>query len=374
MRKTKATKTKSNTNYWDRVYVITGEPQSCQFAIPAVIEQSGAPGIRRYHKDAKASVLRTAFSAFTIADKPDAVMLINPSSEQLKVCQEAIEEGPFLPPALIVFSPGDIDGRLTFYKSANKLKRVYSYDYVQKTQKSAFMKYLDEWQAGTGIKLKPDAREWLYSNAPTASAKIAQGTLGKRDTEVIDLEWLESELEKVAIVRQSEKGDALLEDVQDLCVFDQISDIWEFVEAAVAGRSADVFKMLDKMTKGSDATGALHLLLSQLKFLINLKSTPGDNEHVLASMMSLDKYVGKYLLPDWSELLEKPATTAVNPWRVRKALDSTQEISLDSLTAQYQAVAFAIKDLRFGFPPDILMPYLVLALSGRIRYEACLTG
>ena len=98
------------------------------------------------------------------------------------------------------------------------------------------------------------------------------------------------------------------------------------------------------------------------------------SEYDIAANISLSKYLNKYLLTDWQDLEQTFETPAINPWRVKKACESTPKWSMEQLCRQYTASVYAYKDLRFAVPEDILLPYLMMALAGKIEYKEPITN
>jgi len=364
---------------WSNVYIISGEPQLCKMALSELLETLGNPGVKRYQKDDKVDNLNSSFGSFSFNAIPDAIIVTNPKAEMLKVCQQAVENGPFKVSALIIYNPGDsLDGRLSFVSAANKNKRIYHYDFLESSNKSSVLKYIKDWESGTGVHFTEDARSWLVNNAPTTIGKVKTQT-GKKDVEVFDLELLENELDKPYVIRVDTGEKININDVQELCTFEQNHDVWKFISASIDGRVTEAYQEIERMLESQDIKSAIALLMSQLKFLIGLKSL-GDkylataSEYDIAANISISKYLNKYLDSDWQDLEQTFDAPAINPWRVKKACESTPKWSMEQLCRQYAAATYAYKDLRFGVPEDILLPYLMMALAGKIEYKEPITN
>lgn len=376
---TKPKKPTTKSDAWANVYIISGEPQLCKMALSELLETLGNPGVKRYQKGDKVDNLQSSFSSFSFNEVPDAIIVTNPNAEMLKVCQKAVDSGPFKVSALIVYNPGDsLDGRLSFVSAANKNKRIYHYDFLESTNKSSILKYVKDWESGTGVFMTDEARQWLVNNAPTTTGKVKTQT-GKKDVEVFDLELLENELDKPYIIRVDTNEKITIDDIQELCTFEQNHDVWKFISASIDGRVKEAYLEIERMLESQDIKSAIALLMSQLKFLIGLKSL-GDkylataSEYDIAANISLSKYLNKYLLADWQDLEQTFEPPAINPWRVKKACESTPKWSMEQLCRQYTASVYAYKDLRFGVPEDILLPYLMMALAGKIEYKEPITN
>lgn len=375
----KQKKQTKNSASWESVYVISGEPQLCKMALSELLETLGNPGVKRYQKDDKIENLTSSFNSFSFNSIPDAIIITNPKAEMLKVCQKAVEDGPFKVSALIVYNPGDsLDGRLSFVSAANKNKCIYHYDFLESSNQSSILKYIKDWESGTGVFMTDEARRWLASNAPTTIGKVKTQN-GKKDVEVFDLEFLENELDKPYIMRVDTSEKITLCDIQEFCTFEQNHDVWKFISSSIDGKITEAYHEIEQMLESQDVKTAIALLMSQLKFLIGLKSL-GDkylstsNEYEIAANISISKYLNRYLLMDWQDLEQTFEAPAVNPWRVKKACESLPKWSMDKLCKQYAAAAYAYKDLRFGVPEDILLPYLMMALDGKIEYKEPITN
>jgi DNA polymerase III delta subunit len=373
------TKPKTKNNNWDKVYIISGEPQLCKMALAEVFDKISNPGIKRYYKDDDAKKLASSFNSFSFNASPDAIVVNNPKAEMLKVCQSAVENGPFNVSALIIFNPGDyMDGRLSFVTAANKNKRTYHYDCLETVSRVALTAYIKDWESGTGVNMTDEARKWLIANAPTTTGKV-KTQAGKKEAEVFDLELMESELDKPYIMRVDTGQKITIDDLQELCTFEQGHDVWAFIAASIDGRVDEAYREIGRMLESQDIKSAIALLMSQLKFLIGLKSL-GDkylsssSDYEIAAKISLSPYLNYYLTEDWVPLETPSIAPAINPWRVKKACESTPKWSLEQLCRQYTAAAYAYKDLRFGVPGDILLPYLMMALSGKIEYREPITS
>ena len=181
---TKSKKPTTKSDAWANVYIISGEPQLCKMALSELLVTLGNPGVKRYQKGDKVENLQSSFSSFSFNEVPDAIIVTNPNAEMLKVCHKAVDSGPFKVSALIVYNPGDsLDGRLSFVSTANKNKRIYHYDFFESTNKSLILKYVKDWESGTGVFMTDEARQWLVNNAPTTTGKVKTQT-GKKDGEV----------------------------------------------------------------------------------------------------------------------------------------------------------------------------------------------
>jgi DNA polymerase III delta subunit len=344
-----------------------------------VLSNCGNPNTNRYSKNDKLEHICSSFSSFSFNDVKDAIIISHPNAEVLKACQNYVDNGPFKVSCLIIYNPGDfLDGRLAFVSKANKNKRIYHYDFIESSSSSLILKYIKDWEHGTGVKMTDEARNWLVKNAPKTTGKIKNQT-GKKDVEVFDLELLENELDKPYIMKVDTNSSITLEDVQSFCAFNQSHDVWAFISHSVNGRIAEAYSEIEKMLETQDVKSAIALLMSQLKFLIGLKSL-GNNylltasEYEIASNLSISKHLNQYLSQDWLDLDKTFEAPVINPWRVKKACETVTKCSMDTLCKQYIAAVYAYKDLRFGLAEDILLPYLMLALSGKIEYKEPITN
>jgi hypothetical protein len=348
-------------------------------ALDELLEQLGNPNIKRYQKDDKPEHVKSSFSSFSFNDIPDAIIISNPKADVLKCCQDAVENGPFNVSALIIYHPGDyMDGRLSFVSTANKNKRTYHYDFIESSDKSAILSYIKEWELGTGVAIEDNAKKWLAHNAPKTIGKI-KTQFGKKDVSVFDLQLLENELDKPYILRLDTNQKITLNDVQELCQFEEDYDMWVFISNAIDGKVYEAYNELDKILELQDVKSTIALLMSQLKFLINIKSLEEtnmltSNPHDIAEKISLDKYLNKYLFEGWQEGQKKIEAPAVNPWRAKKASESLSKWSMSQLCSQYISTTCAYKDLRFGVHENILLPYLMLALIGKVEYKEPITN
>lgn len=375
--KPKTTATKNNA-CWDKVFVICGEPQLCKMALSEALGSLDNPGVKRYQRDDKPENVRASLNSFSLSGKPDAIIVYSPKADMLKVCQEAVESG-FTASGLIIYNPGDsLDGRLSFTTASNKNKRVYHFDFIEFNNRIELTKYIKEWESGTGVYMTDEARRWLIDNAPTTSGKIKTNS-GKKDAEVYNLELLENELDKPYVLHNDSQSKITLDDLKELCNFTQGHDVWAFIASAIAGDIDKAYYEIGRMMESHDVKTALALLMSQLKFLIGLKSLSSKylataSEYDIAATLSLAPHLNRYLDENWMEREQRVEAPTVNPWRVKKACESSRNWSLEQLCKQYTATVYAYKDLRFGVPEDILIPYLMLALSGKIEYLEPITS
>ena len=367
-----AKKSKTATlDSWDRVYVFGGEAWQVRAGVSAAIEAAEASGVTRFNREASPKLIFESLTRYQFDDPAEAITLINPNADQLKACTEAIVAGRVTSSALIVYTPGDsLDGRSSFALNANKQKRVWTYSHIEAGDTHELRQHMKDWQDSTECKLDSASLDWLLKNAPTMSVKV-KATGGKKDTEAYDLETLESELDKVLVVRDHENIKVTLNDLQQLCEFEQSSDIWSFIRHAVQGNGIEILKHLTQLDVSKTDQGALWLLASQLGLVISIKSlleSGCSDPDRIAQMATSESYVGKYFMPGWKEAEVKPVTP-LNPWRVRKAIESIEGATSQQLSSRYGAVINAIRDLRIGLSPDVVVPYLTWALAGTADYS-----
>ena len=370
------TATKSDAGLWDRLHIIGGDPCLCRLFLQGIIEDLGNPGRRRFDRSDSVRALKDAMIAFSFDDLADMIIISDPSADQLRTCQESIENGTLTASALVIVTPGDaIDGRASLSQQAQKRGRVTYLPPIEAGERAQLMDHLVEWESGTGQSLTDEARRWIIQNAPTQIAKV-KGHGGKRDTEVYDLQWMENELDKVISVKTLEPGPISISDLQELVRFEQGVDIWQFIDAATDGNAAQSLSMLYTLSATQGVQGALILLASQLEFLLAvrcLQDRQVRSSDEIARQMSIQPYLGRYLLQDWSEARDLPEPAAPNPWRVRKATEKALP-QADRLSGNYQATISAIRDLRSGLDERIVFPYLALCLAGKNQYAEPLSG
>ena len=357
---------------WSKVFVFSGEPLQVQMGVDAAIKSVETPPVTRFTKDDSPKTIFSTLTKFQLEEPSDIVWLNFPTADQLKTCMEVLEAQSITASILIISTPGDsLDGRSAFAMAANKNKRVWMFEYIQAGDSHALEAHLKDWEKGMEMKINPDAKSWLVKKAPTYAVKIKTAT-GKKEAEAYDLLDLEAELEKIAIVRQYEGGSISLDDVVNFCFFNYAQDVWGFVAAATVGDKALIMRHLDQMDVGKTDQGSLWLLISQLGFLISVRSLMDlgiQDTFELQRLIPSDRYIGRYLLPDWTEAEARPAAT-VNPYRIQKAMESVYGITSAQLGAKYAAVMSGIRDLRAGLHPEIVIPYLTLALAGSIDYSS----
>ena len=373
----KSTKTKINKSpLWDRLHVIGGDPCLCRLFLQGVIEDAGNPTKRYYDKLDGIGTLRGALTAFAFNDVPDAIVLSNPTAEQLKLCQQTIEEETLTASALVILTLGDtLDGRSAFAQQAQKRKRVSYLDPLEKGERKQLSDHIGEWESGTDQKLDSDAKLWLIENAPTQIVKVKSQS-GKRDCEVYDLQSMENELDKIIAIKALNPGAITKSELIDIVRFEQEVDIWKFIDTAINGDTAEMLKMLYVIADSQGEQGALVLLYSQLEFLLGVRCLMDEgisSADTISSRMTLQPYLGRYLLENWSELESIPEPSPPNVWRIRKSMEKTLP-NATILSRNYQFVIAAIRDLRSGLSQKIVFPYLSFALSGKADYTEPLIG
>jgi DNA polymerase III delta subunit len=373
----KVTKKKiNNSPLWNRLHVVGGDPCLCRLFLQGIIEDAGNPTKRYYDKLDGIGTLRNALSAFAFGDVPDAIVINNPTADQLKLCQQVIEEETLTASALVILTLGDtLDGRSAFTQQAQKRKRITYLDPIEKGERKLLIDHIGEWELGTEQKLDSEARTWLIENAPTQIVKVKSQS-GKRDCEVYDLQSMENELDKIIAVKELTPGPITKAELIQLVHFEREVDIWKFIDTAISGDTAEMLKMLYVISESQGEQGALVLLYSQLEFLLGVRCLMDENiksADVISSRMTLQPYIGRYLLEDWSELENAPEPAPPNAWRIRKSMEKPlPEATI--LSRNYQFVISAIRDLRSGLTQKIVFPYLAFALSGKADYTEPLIG
>lgn len=364
-----AKKTKTNSSLWEKVHVVGGDPCLCRLYVAGIVEDIGRPSTRRYDRG---GAVKTGLTGFVFSEPADAVIITDPSAEQLKLCQSVIEDGTLTASALIIVTPGDVlDARMGFAQQAKKHKRSLYLDPIDAGDKPAVRSHVKDWAESTGTAVEAPAIAWITDNAPTRVMKVKTDK-GKRDSEVYDLDWLENELDKAAAVSCHQNSAVSLQVAQAVMRFDQGLDTWRFVE--YASKTSDpgaLLTMFHRLSTSNSSQGAMMVLLSQIEFLIGVRGLLDrgvSNADDIAERMSLDRYIGRYLSQEWEDIGDIPEPTPVNSWRVRKAIESGVP-AMARLSSQFQAIVASIRDLRSGLPEDIIYPYLSLALTGKASYS-----
>jgi len=339
----------------------------------SIIQESGAKSKVRLDKNDSCSDLRTHLTASNFFEEIPAVWINNPSANQIKVIAEIINDNLLTVPALVISTPGDsLDGRMGFTTAANKAKRIMYCPFIIAGDRNGLKSHLMEWQSGVGVTIENDALLYLLNNAPTSIQKIKSGST-KKDQEIYDLDVLESELDKLICLCKYEKSKITVDYVKNICKFDHSKDVWSFISTCNSGNSSSIYRFLHSMLYEKSSESSLWLLLSQIEFLIDVKthldcgiSNPND----IVDKLSEANTYGKYLDNNWEPIpLENlPKVNIVNTYRVIKAIESCNETNINKLTGQYQAVLNALMDLRNGISTEIVYPYLALALSSAKIY------
>lgn len=362
-------KTKSvvNTKNWEKVWVIGGEPCLVHLSLSHLLDASER--IKRYYKGDDVSGL---YSVLNIrSPKRPTVVLYEPNAEMLKTCLSVVESNYMAVKALIVVVQGDnIDGRISFYSKASKNNRLTNYPYIETSDRQTFLKFLSGWESDMGIKISGEAKKWLLDNAPTVSVKIKASN---KNVDAYDLETLHSELIKFSALYKGEEGISL-SDIREFCEFEQTSDIWLFISSVITGDYVTAFTVMDSVVAEHGINSLLWLLNSQIAFLIQIKDlliNGVTDPTEIQNKLNYKRYLNKYTDVDCNELsaVNEPA---INPWRIRKAIDTLRNsfCTMSRLSLQQNHIANAITDLRFGFPEDILLSYVILSLCGVTIYPS----
>jgi hypothetical protein len=355
---------KTDKPMWDKVWVISGEPCMSRLSLQALLEDNGIKNTKRFYKDSDLKSLHSTLTTFSLKQN-QAIIINDPNAAMLRICLDLIESGCITVKMLIVFIVGDnIDGRMAFFTRAAKNKRVINLPYIMAKDSISLIKHLKNWELGAEIKLSSEATKWLVDNAPIEIAKIKDKT-GKKDTEVYDLVWMESELDKIAILCKKENRNMEVNDLVTFCDFTQVIDIWDFIKCTIDGNFKQSHNLIYKLLNDQPLNSVLWLLYSQLIFLIQLKQLVdiyGTDTNVLMSKMNYKEYLNKYFNDNWEEVTEITEPT-INFWRIKKAVESMTNWELDNIVKQYNAVTNAILDLRSSGKEDIVIAYLLLAMS-----------
>jgi DNA polymerase III delta subunit len=355
---------------WDKVWVISGEPCMARLSLNSLIEENGIKKTKRFYKDSDIKFLRSSLTTFSMI-KDLAIIVYDPNAEMLRICQEAVENNCVAVKMLIVATIGDsLDGRASFAVKAKKNSRIMDFSYIEAKDTIMLGRHIKNWEQGSEVTINPQALKWIYSNAPITIAKV-KGEGGKKDAEVYDLGLLEAELDKITYLCNYEGRNMELSDVQTYCDFNQVADVWDFIRLALNGDYKQSRNLLDKLLDQQGLNSALWLLYSQLCFLIQLKhfvNEYGDSVDGLVNKMTYKQYLGKYYDDNWQEC-EPVNEPTVNFWRIKMAVQSSNNWTVENLVTQYNAVTNAILDMRASGSEDIVIPYLLLSLSGKANYS-----
>lgn len=356
---------------WDKVWVLGGEPCVCRLTLESILEDNNITQKRRFTKDDKIEDIKIKISNMSILQASLAIIIYDPNAEILKMCLELIEANKIAPRMLVIVTLGDtLDARSSFATKAQKNNRAFIMSYVEAGNTNGLMNYLSEWETGTGVGITFEAKKWMLLNAPIGVAKVKTAT-GKKDTEVYELEKIENDLNKLMALCRLENRAIDVKDFIDNCDYNQVADVWEFIKCSIGGNAQKSFDMVYKMIEQQGASSLLWLLNSQLAFLIQLKQLIKQgciSSSTLCEKMSYERYLGVYLDNNWGDMPEcnKPN---INIWRVKKAMESCANWKLETLVSQQQAVTNALLDLYSSAPEDIIVPFLILSLSGYTKYD-----
>lgn len=300
------------------------------------------------------------------------VVIYDPSAEQMRTIESFLDAEVMTASALVIATLGDLpDGRSKFIQKAEKQKRVFFMSPIEYKDTKSLKSHLLEWAEDAQVSFDKDAINWILSNAPACVGKIKSPS-GKKDCEVYDLQSIENELEKIKVINSLGNYKICVADLEKYVRFDYYIDIWSFINVAISNGSnaGDALKMIQIIANSQGTQAALILLASQIEFLLCIKSLQNRNiqkAEAIAEFMSMDSYLGRYLLPDWTEINEIPTLPKPNAWRIRKAIESPIP-STERLSLLYQSVLSAIRDLRSGLDERIVLPYLALCLGGHNSY------
>jgi DNA polymerase III delta subunit len=354
--------------------VIEGDPCLARFALDMVTEEAGgAYRVRLGAEDAK--TLRATLTAFNLFDAAPTYVVFEPNADMATRLLEIIESGKMTASALIILAgETGLDGRTALARSAKKNKRVMRMEPLASDDARGLTEHLKGWQEEARVVLDAASVSYIRANRPLRSVRGAKAG----DPQVIDLDALESELAKVAVVARAERAGATPDLIAQLCDFDSApSDVWSFVRAATSGQTRRALALLDEMAVAKDNLGPLWLLLSQLEFLISVESVRAARKGALpdqvAAILSENPFAGRFALPSGEMPTRTAKAKAVNSWRIKKALEEGVA-DLDRLSASYRAVVNAVRDIRSDVPANVVTLKLALALAGSSRYDAPLSA
>ena len=372
MLKMKNQKINSHNKQWEKVYVVCGDPLLSRLFIQGIQEDLNTPSKRTFDKGDSPKSIVNALKAFVMFDTPDMVVIYDPSAEQMRTIESFLDAEVMTASALVIATLGDLpDGRSKFIQKAEKCKRVFFMSPIEYKDTKTLRAHLLEWAEDAQVSFDKDAINWVLSNAPACVGKIKSSS-GKKDCEVYDLQSIENELEKIKVINSLGNYKICVADLEKYVRFDYYIDIWSFINVAISNGSnaGDALKMIQIIANSQGTQAALILLASQIEFLLCIKSLQNRNiqkAEAIAEFMSMDSYLGRYLLPDWTEINEIPTLPKPNAWRIRKAIESPIP-STERLSLLYQSVLSAIRDLRSGLDERIVLPYLALCLGGHNSY------
>jgi hypothetical protein len=350
----------------ERLHIFEGEPYRIRGAVHQLVKSLDGRVLRFDRGETSAADLESMVAAvrgFSFG-KPNVIVLQRPTADQGKAMVETLEKNMARCAAIVFTYEGEYaDGRLGFVSAANKAGRLKTFDYVQEGDRQTLLRYLMEWKKGTGAKLTASGADWLVKNVPVLTAPV-KSDKGKRDAQVYDIGLMFSELIKIgswAIPQNHDIGPAELDEMSS---FSKTFDVWAFCDGAMSGNATVLLEQVRRMNEQVKAGPwqSFKILQGQFALAESVQGLMAKNVHDAFEMQKrLDS--GAYAAKFWhagEDVVEKPAP--INPYRIKKCIEACSGKPKGHFADRLEWIDSAQLDLRRGFPEDLIVDRLMIAL------------
>lgn len=307
--------------------------------------------------------------------RPALPLLVEaPTAPLLAVLDECFAAGTVAVPLVIVHTPDSwLDGRTRFAKTAEKAGRVeYLGPIPYDPQGRPLLLELDRLEKEEGVCFDQEARRAVVRTAPV---RLTRARGAQREIEAYDFDCFDREIGKLLPLAHLEKRPLTGSDIVHHCHFQHDEQIWGLIDAIVQGNGQECLHFLEEFLIGAAQHNLLSLALGQLVLLSRLSEMWAvglrSADQIAAELSDGERYRGKFLRQGWLDPAEAEgvAAAAINPWRVRKALETRRLWDTPLLLSRTKAVLNAIRDLRGGGTDTLVRQWLSAAVEGGADYS-----
>lgn len=345
---------------WSRVYVIEGETTGCHLILDELKNTLKSKVL--YVSDVE--LLKSTCQAFQFGSTGTIVVVQSPKSEMMPVLLDIANSGNSRCTALVLYYPGSYaDKRTSFVSEAHKRNRCYECTYHIVNEPESLRAHLSDWESRSGVKIAVKAKPWLVENAPVKKVDV-RGAKGSKEELVYDIPSLESDLNKLACLAESEGRDILSVDDLRLGIYtSSVDNQWDYCDAFIIGDE----KILNMELPDMNYVGVTRMLASQCQFAAQVKSygdrSINDSDTVAMCIGGANTASQYTFLGGTSEGYKK-----AHPFRIKMAARKLKNVSLQRIISLIELCDTATKDMLSGQMHSTVYQMMILASLNQIQY------
>lgn len=270
--------------------------------------------------------------SFSPLRKPKNYLLIDPTADNIKTLEYLSKNIHADSNLFLIYETSSPDFRNKYLNSIKKADNYHNFESIRPFETSKLKSFLNNFP-----KLDTDSKQYLTENPPLIT-KTVRIDGEKKEVNVINLNLIEN----FAIHQEIEFISAKEYFTEDFF------EIWEFLDAMIAGKNAICAKQLSNITK-ANFEKIFNILKSQVELYILVKMFADKTYNVLSK-----------------HLKDSGATYYISPQRFTMLNNKTSNIPYERLIFIQQNLFDCMEDSRQGLEINSV---LLSFISGLINYK-----